>query len=321
MIEKLLKAVSLNDGEEVELSLKEEIICTIISFLIIGLLLYFAATSSEALSANNEKVAEDTTYTESTLPHAWGIIRYGDTGAYLEKDGNRISDYYKVIEEDYDYDTLRVIGMSGLYGFISKYTGAEQIKPCFKEASPMNYHSACVSEDGKNYYFIDENGNKMTGDYEEAYPWECQGQYARVKTMDSWGIINRRGKTLFDKCTMINPLPDVTTTIGTAFRNDKGLLFCILQDIRDIQYFRSRDCDMHLLTDLEVRPLLHCVLHGNEVPHIHCSRTSVHLTALHRNDIHRIQEYLLLPGIQNICSMYHLNNVTKYVHTEVFYDC
>lgn len=43
MIEKLLKAVSLNDGEEVELSLKEEIICTIISFLIIGLLLYFAA--------------------------------------------------------------------------------------------------------------------------------------------------------------------------------------------------------------------------------------------------------------------------------------
>ena len=49
MIEKLLKAVSLNDGEEVELSLKEEIICTIISFLIIGLLLYFAATSSESL--------------------------------------------------------------------------------------------------------------------------------------------------------------------------------------------------------------------------------------------------------------------------------
>ena len=103
MIEKLLKAV--NDGEEVELSLKEEIICTIISFLIIGLLLYFAATSSESLSANNEKTAEDSTYTESTLPHAWGIIRYGDTGAYLEKDGKLISGYYKVIEEDYDYDT------------------------------------------------------------------------------------------------------------------------------------------------------------------------------------------------------------------------
>lgn len=91
----------------------------------------------------------------------------------------------------------------------------------------MNYNSACVSADGKNYYFIDENGNKMTGDYEEAYPWECQGQYARVKTADGWAIINRKGKTLFDKCTMINPLPDVTTTIGTAFRNDKGLLFCI----------------------------------------------------------------------------------------------
>ena len=227
MIEKLLKAVSLNDGEEVELSLKEEIICTIISFLIIGLLLYFAATSSESLSANNEKTAEDSTYTESTLPHAWGIIRYGDTGAYLEKDGKLISGYYKVIEEDYDYDTLRVIGMNGLYGFISKYTGTEQIKPYFKEASQMNYNSACVSADGKNYYFIDENGNKMTGDYEEAYPWECQGQYARVKTADGWAIINRKGKTLFDKCTMINPLPDVTTTIGTAFRNDKGLLFCI----------------------------------------------------------------------------------------------
>ena len=48
MIEKLLKAVSLNDGEKVELSLKEEIICTIIIFLIIGLLLYFADTSSDS---------------------------------------------------------------------------------------------------------------------------------------------------------------------------------------------------------------------------------------------------------------------------------
>jgi hypothetical protein len=227
MIEKLLKAVSLNDGEKVELSLKEEIICTIIIFLIIGLLLYFAATSSDSLSANNEKTTEDSIYTESTLPHAWGIIKYGDTGAYLEKDGDRISSYYKVIEEDYDYDTLRVIGMNGLYGFISKYTGTEQIKPCFKEAYPMNYSSACVSADGKNYYFIDENGNKMTGDYEEAYPWECHGQYARVKTMNGWAIINRKGKTLIDKCIMINTLPDVTTTIGTAFRNDKGILFCI----------------------------------------------------------------------------------------------
>ena len=34
-------------------------------------------------------------------------------------------------------------------------------------------------------------------------------------------------RLFLDKCTMINPLPDVTTTIGTAFRNDKGLLFCI----------------------------------------------------------------------------------------------
>ena len=30
----------------------------------------------------------------------------------------------------------------------------------------QRFNSACVSADGKNYYFIDENGNKMTGEYE-----------------------------------------------------------------------------------------------------------------------------------------------------------
>lgn len=227
MIKKLLEAIDLNDGEKVELSFKEEVICTVISISIIGLLLYFAGSSGEVLSANDQQTQEVSAYTESTLPHAWGIIRYGDAGAYLEKDGERISDYYKVIEEDYNYDALRAIGFNGLYGFISKYTGTEQVKPCFQEAEPMNYKSACVSKDGKSCYYIDENGKRMTDDYEEAYSWECQGQYARVKTTDGWAVINRKGKILLDKCTMINELPDVTTTIGTAFRDDKGLVFCI----------------------------------------------------------------------------------------------
>ena len=93
----------------------------------------------------------------------------------------------------------------------------------------MEYGSACVSKDGKNYYFIDKNGNRMTGDYEDAYPWESQGQYARVKKSDGWAVINKKDVTLLDKCTVINPLPEITT-IGTALRDNVGLVFHIEMD-------------------------------------------------------------------------------------------
>ena len=69
----------------------------------------------------------------------------------------------------------------------------------------------------------------MTGDYEDAYPWESQGQYARVKKSDDWAVINKKDVTLLDKCTVINPLPEITT-IGTALRDNVGLVFRIETD-------------------------------------------------------------------------------------------
>lgn len=183
------------------------------------------AYSADIIKAqNNVNIPENYTQVNDSDLADDELIQYDDIGAFLQKDGKKISDYYQIIVEDYKKDAFRVISFNGLYGFINKDTGVEQVEPCFQEATPMNYNSACVSKDGKNYYYIDEKGKRITNDYEEAYAWESQGRYARIKKSDGWAIINKKDKILLDKCTMINSLPEVTA-IGTALRDEVGLLF------------------------------------------------------------------------------------------------
>lgn len=214
------------DDEKDQLSWKTGMILMLIST---GICFFLAYSADKASAQNNVNASETYTQVEASATADDEVIQYDDTGAYLQKDGTKISDYYPIIEEDYKKDAFRVIGSNGLYGFINKDTGTEQNAPCFQKAAPMEYGSACVSKDGKNYYFIDKNGNRMTGDYEDAYPWESQGQYARVKKSDGWAVINKKDVTLLDKCTVINPLPEITT-IGTALRDNVGLVFRIEMD-------------------------------------------------------------------------------------------
>lgn len=49
------------------------------------------------------------------------LIQYDDIGAFLQKDGKKISDYYQIMEEDYKKDAFRVISFDELYGFINKH--------------------------------------------------------------------------------------------------------------------------------------------------------------------------------------------------------
>lgn len=56
--------------------------------------------------------------------------------------------------------------------------------------------------------------------------WECQGLLSRIKRADGWAVVNKKGNILLDQCTMINPLPEVTS-VGTAIRKGEGLLFRI----------------------------------------------------------------------------------------------
>lgn len=214
------------DGKKDQLSFKTDIICTIIS---IGICMLLAYSADKAETERKMNASKDYSKIESSQSAKGELIQYENIGAYLQYNSERISDYYPIIEEDFDSDMLRIIGSNGLYGYISKYNGEELIKPSFQEATPMNKNSACVSKDGENYFFIDEKGKRMTRDYRQAYPWENQGQYARVETTDGWAIINKKDEILLDQCTMINSLPEITAE-GTALRDGKGVLFRINTD-------------------------------------------------------------------------------------------
>lgn len=209
--------------EKDSLPLKTQIVLFLVVF---GICMLLAYSSNKAYAERNMNASEDYSGSKNTISDENRLIQYGDMGAYLQQNGERISDYYQIIEDDFEDDMLRMVGSNGLYGYISKYTGTELIIPSFQEATPMNKNSACVSKDGKNYFFIDEKGKRMTQDYRQAYPWENQGQYARVETTDGWAIINKEDEILLDQCTMINSLSEITAE-GTALRDGKGVLFRI----------------------------------------------------------------------------------------------
>lgn len=166
------------DDEKDQIFWKTRMILMLIST---GICFSLAYSADKASAQSNVNASETYTQVEASATADDEVIQYDDTGAYLQKDGTKISDYYPIIEEDYKKDAFRVIGSNGLYGFINKDTGTEQIAPCFQEATPMEYSSACVSKDGKNYYFINKNGNRMTGDYEDAYPWKVRDSMPELK--------------------------------------------------------------------------------------------------------------------------------------------
>lgn len=215
MIDKMLKALRLEEDSDVKTDWKDS--CLTFMIILIVLAIFFAGDyyhmkqRMKYQSDDSKVVSEDGTY-----------IAYNDKGAYLEKDKKVLSDTYLAIEKDPYSDYCRVIDKNGLIGFISKESGEEIIEPQYTEASDMFDGSACVNS-GEGFYYISEDGKYITGYYEEAYPWERQGSMAIVKKSDGWAVIDRTGNVLIDKCDSINRLP-VITYMGTAVRNGHALL-------------------------------------------------------------------------------------------------
>ena len=223
MLNKLLKAISLEEDENEERNWKDFIHVlgiTIIVFAVILTVAYCHMKQRLKYRSDDSKVvSEDGTR-----------IVYGDQGAYLMRDGKVLSDVYSAIEKDPYSDYCRVIDENGVIGFISKESGKEIIKPQYIEASDMYNGSSCVNSE-KGFYYIAVDGSYMAGDYEEAYPWEMQGAMARVKKADGWAVIDRKGTVLIEKCDSINSLP-VISNMGTAIRNGHALL---------LKYFNGGD--------------------------------------------------------------------------------
>lgn len=216
MFDKLLKALSLEEENSVEKTdWKGPLLITLFLFsavIGIGTVWYQHVRNSKAYRYDDSM----------TVSENGTRIVYDNDGAYLINGKKVLSDTYAAIEKDPFSDYCRVINKDGLIGFIAKEDGRIVIKPQYTDASPMSNQSSCVSE-GNGFYFISENGERMTENYEDAYPWERQGTLARVKNSDGWAVIDRKGTILFDRCESIDSLP-VICSAGTAVRDGHVLL-------------------------------------------------------------------------------------------------
>lgn len=218
MIEKILKAISLNDEDYTQE--KENINPGFTFFTVLFTVVLISISVVGCFYMRNCRKYR---YDDSmTVSENGTRIVYDNRGAYLVKGKKVLSDVYMAIEKDPFSAYCRVINHDGLIGFISKADGKVVITPKYTEASSMSDHSSCVSE-GNGFYYISEDGSYMIGNYEEANSFERKGTMARVKTSEGWAIIDKNGTVLIDKCDSISNLPVIAST-GMAVRNGHVLL-------------------------------------------------------------------------------------------------
>ena len=166
------------------------------------------------------------------------VVYEPDGYAYLKnQDGDTIAGPYLYIEEDFEWVwdmACRYTGMNGLIGYLDA-EGHEITEPRFIVASEMQDGKAMVSESDGMVYYINTDGERITGNFFDGFPYEHQGNYARVLREDGWAIINREGEVVFSGADSINELP-LDTVLGSAIREGHAVLF-----------------DLHIATDEKIQ--------------------------------------------------------------------
>lgn len=180
-------------------------------------------------------MAEGTSITKcdtDTIPEecigSFAIV-YDDGYAYLlDQRKKKISGPYLHISYDFDDEWIiacRYTGLNGLLGYLDR-EGCEITKPCYIRASKMKDRSAMVSEAAGEVYYINDSGDRISGIYQDGYPFENQGNYARVKDENGWGIINEQGVMVFGGADYIETLPEIDT-LGSAIKQEHAVLFSL----------------------------------------------------------------------------------------------
>ena len=151
MVEKLLKAISLNDEDYTQE--KENINPGFTFFTVLFTVVLISISVAGCFYMRNCRKYR---YDDSmTVSENGTRIVYDNRGAYLVKGKKVLSDVYMAIEKDPFSAYCRVINHDGLIGFISKEDGKVVITPKYTEASSMSDHSSCVSE-GNGFYYISD---------------------------------------------------------------------------------------------------------------------------------------------------------------------
>lgn len=144
------------------------------------------------------------------------LLSLPDNSGYMLADGQSVavSDIYPYIYSDLDEWKGAVRYTSeDKTGYLNRLTGDKITDAAFISASEMKDGSALVSKDAGQYYYISNTGEALFPDrtYSQAFPFECQGSFARVFIDGSgWAIISRNGEIEIDGYQKINELPDTS---------------------------------------------------------------------------------------------------------------
>ena len=152
-------------------------------------------------------------------------------------------------------NVARYIGDNGKYGYLNK-DGSLLTAPIFVEAAKFEDGTARVQETSGKCYYIDENGKRITKDYQDgSLTFEMQGLYCRVQEEDgTWEIINRDDKVIFSGAEIIQDLPTVTC-LGSAVVDGKAVLFELLP-------FEQNEEEIRIIASYESIVKISCVYSG-----------------------------------------------------------
>ena len=155
---------------------------------------------------------------------------------------NELAGPYTYIEDEINFSwdrACRYMDSNGMIGYLNR-DGSKITEPKFITASKMEDGRAMVSEEEGKIYYIDINGERFTKDYIDGFPFEHQGFWARVKTENGWGIINRNDELVFDGASNINELP-LIDVLGSAMRDGKIVLFDLREGENGFMIYREID--------------------------------------------------------------------------------
>lgn len=222
-------------------------------YFFVLLMLFFAqmiltgCQNKSNLSYEYQEKEEENSETEAVVERA---VLYLEDGAVLaDHMGNFLSDIHEDIEEEDIKEHLSYIRFMdhGKTGYLSAVTGEVYLAAEYDSASA--FAPVMVVGNGTKKWFISQTGETISGMFDDAFPFESQDCYARVKIGEKWGIADRDAEYIVPcKYDYINELPYIYT-LATGVRDGAAAIISLSPGTEGEVLRLEQYCDIEKIWD------------------------------------------------------------------------
>lgn len=178
------------------------------------------------------------------------VLYFEDSAVLIDGEGNYVSEIYdNIYDELSTYNRYIRYVSGGKIGYLDAVSGEIAVPAQYKEASRMD--RTAVVGNGRSAWFISEEGERLSENYEEAYSLaERQNTYARIKKGGKWGIINVNFEEVLPcEYDYINELP--LTEYRTTGVKDGAAYIISLEKEPFQQKKVAEDCDIGEMNEMD----------------------------------------------------------------------